>query len=316
MRRGMKRAVPAVLLAGLALAGSAAAAAPLPPSVHGTVVGGSAPIRVVADISPPVHLFGDDVTATVTVLADRRWIDPTRLRPEVSFSPYEPIAPRVKHESENGRLIDIEWTWTLRCLTVTCVPIVPPSDTKHVFQFPAASIEYLGTNGKVEWAAPASFPAIEALSEISPGIVAYFATNHKLQWQYDLAPPAASYRVSPGLVFWLALVLAGICAAAGITLAARWAIRFRSPVAVTAGPPSSSLERALALFFLAGRRGDETLQRKALERVAAELPLDVADLSDATRELAWSPETPEADEVEAISERAGVPAHHGNGPDE
>ena len=81
-------------------------------------------------------------------------------------------------------------------------------------------------------------------------------------------------------------------------------------VAVAAGPASSSLERALAVFFWAGRRGDETLQRKALERVAAELPLDVADLSDATRELAWSPETPEEDEVEAISERAGVPAHH------
>ena len=48
------------------------------------------------------------------------------------------------------------------------------------------------------------------------------------------------------------------------------------------------------------------MQRKALERVAAELPFDVADLSDATREIAWSPETPEEDEVEAISEKAGV----------
>ena len=46
------------------------------------------------------------------------------------------------------------------------------------------------------------------------------------------------------------------------------------------------LERALALFFWAGQQGDETLQRKALERVAAELPFDVANLSDETRELA------------------------------
>ena len=58
-----------------------------------------------------------------------------------------------------------------------------------------------------------------------------------------------------------------------------------------------------------GRFGDETLQRKALERVADELPLDVVDLSEIARELAWSPETPEGDEVEAISERAGVPVH-------
>ena len=75
----------------------------------------------------------------------------------------------------------------------------------------------------------------------------------------------------------------------------------------------SSLEQALTLFFWAGRHGDETLQRKALERVAAELPIDVSNLSDETRELAWSPELPEEDEVEAISERAGVPAHHEDG---
>ncbi len=310
----MRRLVSAALLGALAFAGSAAAAVPPVPYVHSTVVGGHRPVRATASITPPVQLFGDTVTATVVVLADRKWIDPSRLRPVVDFAPYAEIKPPTKHQSEHGRLVEMEWTWTLRCLTAACVPVVPPSDLRHVFRFPLARIQVVGANGKVEYSAGARFPALEVLSEISPGIVAFLHENKALKWQYQLAPPAVAYRFSPGLVFWAALLLACVCAAAGLTIATRWAMRFRSaaPV-VAAGPPLSSLERALALFFWAGRRGDETLQRKALERVAAELPLDVAGLSDATRELAWSPETPEEDEVEAISEQAGVPAHHGDG---
>ena len=50
--------------------------------------------------------------------------------------------------------------------------------------------------------------------------------------------------------------------------------------------------------------GDETLQRKALERVADELPVEVHDLSEMYREFAWAPETPEDRDVQAISEQA------------
>ena len=105
-------------------------------------------------------------------------------------------------------------------------------------------------------------------------------------------------------------MLAAVCGAAALFLAGRWAVRRRTPVAPTApAVTGTQLERALALFFWADAHGDETLQRKALERVADELPLDVLDLSETARELAWSPEMPEGEEVEAISERAGVPVH-------
>ena len=72
------------------------------------------------------------------------------------------------------------------------------------------------------------------------------------------------------------------------------------------GAPTPYLERALALFFWANARGDETLQRKALERVADELPFDVHELSETAHALAWSPETPDEEDVQAISQRAGV----------
>jgi hypothetical protein len=303
----MRRMLPLALLAALALAGTATAALPQPPRVNGSVIGGVTPIRATATVTPPVQTFGNAVTATVTVLADAKWIDPARVRPVPNFFPYAAVGPAIEHESEHGRVIELTWSWTLNCLTASCVPVVPPSDLAHVFRLQPVVVHVLRANGRVAYSVSAPFPELEVLSEISPEIVAYLHKYSKIEWQYDIASPAPSYRVSPALVFWLALVLAGLCGVAGVALIARWALRFRTPyVPAVSGPSSSSLERALALFFWAGGRGDETLQRKALERVAAELPFDVADLSDATREIAWSPETPEEEEVEAISAKAGV----------
>ena len=51
--------------------------------------------------------------------------------------------------------------------------------------------------------------------------------------------------------------------------------------------------------------GDETLQRKAFERVAGELGVERADeLTLIARELAWSSRTPEDEEVEEFAEQA------------
>ena len=80
------------------------------------------------------------------------------------------------------------------------------------------------------------------------------------------------------------------------------------------GPTGTPLERALALLAWAHARGDETLQRKALERVAGELHVEtpvpeVDELSRTARELAWSARTPEDDEVETFSERARGTRH-------
>jgi hypothetical protein len=303
-----------VLLGALALAGSASAAtSPFEPYLNHTAIGGHYPIRIRTTMTPPVAAFGDAVTASVVVLADSRYIDPSRLRPVIDFALYQPIAPPTKLESQTGRVIEIHWAWKLRCLTAKCVPITPPSDLAHIFHFPKARFEYLDPHGKVAWTATARWPAVQAFSNISPGIVAYLNQTSHVKWQYQLTPAAVSYRISPALVFWIAVLLAGICAAAAIAITARWILRLRKPAVVAPEAELPSLERALALFFWAGQHGDETLQRKALERVAAELPFDVSELSDETRELAWSPELPEEDEVEAISERAGVPAHQEDG---
>ncbi len=74
------------------------------------------------------------------------------------------------------------------------------------------------------------------------------------------------------------------------------------------GPSGTPLERALAVLAWAHARGDETLERKALERVAGELDdetpePEIDELSRAARELAWSSRTPDDEDVEALSER-------------
>ena len=295
----MKRAFLAVVLVALTIAVPAAAASKPPKA-----------LRAKASVSPPVVLFGDAVIARVSVIADTTRVDPARLRVATKFAPFERVEPPHKVQTSGGRYVQTTWTWKLRCLKAECVPIAPPSDVFQDVGFPPVQVRGVGVNGK-EYRAHTFFPRIKVVSQVSPREQAFIKAHKRIQWQYPLAPAAGdAYRIPPGVVFWLALLLAVLCGAAALLLAGRWALRLRTP-AVATGPAvsGSQLERALALFFWASEHGDETLQRKALERVADELPLDVVDLSEIARELAWSPETPEGDEVEAISERAGVPVH-------
>jgi hypothetical protein len=288
----MKRAVVAAAVLA-ALAAAAPAEAKVPPVHGGSVLGRNRPLKVYASVTPPVHLFADAVTAKVAVVADRKWVAPGNLRVIVRFAPYQPVGPPTEVRTANGRLLQITWTWQLRCLAVACVPETRTSDTSRIFHFRRAHVEYLSPGGKVRYALDAGFPPIVAFSQLSPSVVAGL-TAHRLYWQYQLTPlPAPHYRVAPGLAFWLAVALASLLGAMGLAVAARW---------------------ALTLFFWARAQDDETLQRKALERVADELPFDVHDLSETARALAWSPESPEAKDVQEISERAGI--HRRNGEPE
>lgn len=297
----MRRALLVVSLAALALA--APAAALLPYHRSGSAVGEGKPLKAYASLDPTVHLFGDAITAQVAVVADTKWVDPTRIRVATVFTPYKAVAHRVVRTG-SGRFLQLTWTWTLRCLTSKCVPRNP--DKYHFFQFRPARIDYLDVHGKQLYEITAGFPIVEALSEISAGTANYLHNYKRILWRFQIAPVAAPRPTVPfGLLFWFALVLAGVSAAIGLTVLGRFAWSVLPRRARGQLGPSTSLDRALALFFWARERGDDTLQRKALERVADELETGPASaLSDAARALAWSPESPEDAEVQAISERA------------
>jgi hypothetical protein len=316
MRRA---AAAAVLAAALALAGAAAAASPplpklllqqihpgMPFKSSGSVIGEGTPLKVYASIDPTVHLFGDTLQAKLAVVADRRWVDPARLRVTASFKPYTVLAPPKVLTLHVGRFEQLTWVWKLDCLSAACVP-VSPSEQFHVFSFPAARVDYMRANGKRAYGLEATWPRIEVVSQVSPAMTNALVNLRRYDWRYQLAPVAApTFRVSPMLLFWIALGLAGAMALATLGVLARW-YRVLRPRAAPAGPVDApALEKALALLAWAHAHGDETLQRKAFERVASELGLAATadDLARAAQELAWSQRVPDDDEVETFAEQA------------
>jgi hypothetical protein len=301
MRRGLF-----VILASLALAGSAAAA--LPVFSKGSSVGEGVPLKAYASITPTVHLFGDAVTAKIAVVADTKWIDPTRLRVNVDFTPYAATKTSVVR-LQVGRFAQITWIWTLECTTSPCVPRVPPSEKFHIFRFRPAHVEYVRLDRKTAYGIDASWPAVEVLSQVSPGVAAFLRKTNRLNWRTGMTPVAApSYRVSPTLLFWLAVGLAGLFAVAAVEAGRRWYVGVLRTAGAPPAPPGTALERAIAVLRYAHERGDETLQRKAFERVAGELGTNRAEeLREVARELAWSPRTPHDQEVEDFAVRAVEP---------
>ena len=312
----MRRAAVIGVTAVLAVLGAAPAGADVPRVPGGSVLGRDLPLKVYATITPPVHFFGEPITATVAVVADRKWVAPANVHVVVHFRPYQSAGAPTIVRSSNGRLLQLTWTWHLRCLTVQCLPVTKHSDLSHVFQFSPAHVEYLSPTGQVRYTKDARFQREAVLSELSPSEVDAIGARALVWYGVDqITPlPAPHYRVSPDLAFWLAVALATLLGAAGLALAARWALPYLPARAARAPASASSLERALTLFFWARAHDDETLQRKALERVADELPFDVHDLSETARALAWSRETPEEEDVQEISEKAGI--HRRNGEPE
>jgi hypothetical protein len=170
-------------------------------------------------------------------------------------------------------------------------------------------IAYLNVDRKPAYGINASWPPIEVISQVSPGVVEILARTHALNWQLGISPVAKpTYRISPSLLLWLSIGAAGLFVLAGAWFASRWYLVVRPrPVAALPLDPATTLDRAIAVLRYAHEHGDETLQRKAFERVAAELGIERADeLTLVARELAWSQRTPEHEEVEEFAEQARV----------
>jgi len=279
----------------------------LPYHPSGSVVGEGLPLKAYASIQPTVHLFGDTIHARLAVVADTRWIDPTRLRVSAGFAPYRAVAAPTLLRVRVGRFEQMTWVWTLRCLRAQCVPVVPPSEKFHVFHFRAAHITYLQPNGKPSFHLEATWPRVEVLSQVSPGVATGLVLKRQYDWQYNLSPVASpTFRIRPMVLFWIAIGLAGAALLGALLALFRWYLAIRPRHAGSVTFKGTPLERALALLAWAHARGDETLQRKAFERVADELGVDrgKTDLSRTAKELAWSQRLPEDDEVQAFAVQA------------
>jgi hypothetical protein len=281
----------------------------LPYYPSGSVIGAGLPLKAYVSISPAVHLFGDTIHARLDVLADSLLVDPASIRVHGGFLPYRPVAPPTLVRTRVGRLTQLTWTWSLRCLDFNCVPTAPPSDRYHIFRFHPVHVDVVTASGKLRYGITAGWPPIQVDSQMSPAVLRALALQSRLAWRYQLTPLAApTYERSPSLLFWLALGVAGITflGAAGAVL--RWYLGIRPRRAKAAARPGTPLERALALIAWAHEQGDETLQRKAFERAADELVVlpaeTVEELARAAHELAWSPHLPAEEEIESFAQQA------------
>jgi hypothetical protein len=290
----------------LALVAAAPAAAILPVHSSGSSVGEGVPLKAYASMTPTVHLFGDVVTARLAVIADTKWVQPQNLRVRTNFAPYVAVhAPQVLR-LRSGRFLQVTWTWQLRCLASPCVPRTPPSDKFHVFHFSPAHIDYLTATGRRAYGIDAYWPPVEVLSQVSPGVARFLQLTNHISWRLRLTPVASpTYRVSPTLLLWLAIALAGAFGVLALWFGGRWYLVIRPRRTTAVDVPGTALERALAVLRYAHETGDETLQRKAFERVADELGTERADeLTRQAKELAWSARTPEDEEVEEFAVQA------------
>jgi hypothetical protein len=281
----------------------------LPYYPSGSVIGAGLPLKAYVSITPTVHLFGDTIHARLDVLADSRLVDPSAIRIRGAFLPYEPVAAPTLDSKRVGRLTQLTWTWSLRCLDVKCVPIAPPSERYHVFRFHPVHVDVVGATGKVRYGITAGWPPIQVDSQMSPGVLRALALTNGLSWRYQLAPVAApTYARSPSLLFWLALGAAGVVFVGALGALLRWYFNIRPRQAKAVARPGTPLERALALIAWAHAQGDETLQRKAFERAAEELVVlpaeTVEELARAAHELAWSQQLPADEEIESFAQQA------------
>jgi hypothetical protein len=293
----VKRVAIVVALAA-SFAGSARAAAPLMPAGR--------PIAVYAYLTPRVILFGDPLKLDVTVLVDRKLVDPKTVRVTARLRPFLP-GERTRTKRQIGSVSEFHFTATFICARVQCVPVAQSRE----FQFPRGTVTYVVRKHPqvpaterfrlplVLLQSQVNTTALEQLLRLNPGA-------RIPPYRHHLFPiPKPSYRIAPATLAGISSGAAALLFAGSLLLFRRYArarrpVQIREPSVVV--PP---LEQALAFLRHAQDEGDEVLVRKALERVAAELESDGGGaLAEEAHELAWAETDPPPGDVAQLVERA------------
>jgi hypothetical protein len=295
-----RAAIVAALAVSLtaSLAGTAEAAAPLLPA--------GKPVAVYAYMTPRVILFGDPLDLDVTVLVDRKLVDPKTVQVTATLRPFLP-GDRSRTKRQIGNVTEFHFAVAFTCVRVQCVPVAQ----SRQFQFPRGTVTYRlwkhpGTPATERFRLPlvlllsqVNTTALQRLLSLNPG-------QRIPPYRHHLLPvPKPSYRIAPATLAGISSAAAAVVFAASLLLfrlyaRARRPVRIEEPVVRV--PP---LEQALAFLRHAQAEGDEVLVRKALERVAAELESDGGGaLAREAHELAWAETDPPRGEVEQLVERA------------
>ena len=292
-----------VSLAALAVATvalpAAAAAGDGPPLPGGRAV------TVNASLRPSVHLFGDLVRARVDVALDNQRIDPSRVRLQARFAPYEPVGDLRVSRRDAGPLTQLRYEVVLRCLRFACTPEVQ----RKSFRFPEGRLLVTPTGGSTRRATvPVRWPSLEAATRIAETAEGAGSADFEPEADFrgDPAPlPRVSYSLNPRAIAAASLMGALLLAALAGAIVVREVRRRRQPPVEDEAPEVTPLERALALVQWAAERRNGAERRSALEVLAVALADEGAgDLAAVARELAWSQRAPDAPATVDLAARA------------
>jgi hypothetical protein len=218
------------------------------------------PLVASATLTPQQHLFADAVHARVEVVLDRGAVDPDSIQIHSNFALYRALQKRKVSRNDVGRMTRLRYDYTLACMTAKCLP----KKTGRV-DFGLATVEYQSRDSSTPQSATIDWQPLRVAGRIAPGRL----WQGLLRAEYrDL--PAATYRIGPGWVEFVALVLAALFALGALILILRllplerlatrlWGVIDRR----------SALERALALVRESSKSGRAAATRTSRRTQAA-----------------------------------------------
>jgi hypothetical protein len=258
------------------------------------------------ELGPPIHLFGDTISADVSVVVDRTKLDPGRVSLKTSFEPYEPIEDIEVARREAGNLAEIRYRLRLRCLERACITSTlgtiqnPGGSAPRTFRFQPAQVQYTDPGAeRPRLLRSVRFAPIESVTRINAQDVTQV---YGFPFRGSFTPlPAISQRMSATTLGVLLLLLAAALLVVPATLVLRWWRARRQPPPPEPEPEPTPLERAIALVEWSLARENGAERRAALDALATELDVVESNgLADQTRIAAWSPPSPSTGEAERI----------------
>jgi hypothetical protein len=303
-----RRALLALLVIGAATASTVIVVALATRSSERTPPLPSRGISASAALVPRQAFFGDTVLARLTILLDRRRIDPTTLTVGGNFSPYGSATEPQRTMREIGHATKATYTFRLTCLNESCLPPDPIARGRFTVALGSIRVGFDRQDGKPGTLAVA-LPPLEVASRLAPTDIAAGLQAQVPPFRVSTTPPRVHYSVSPTLLEVLLFGGAGLLLTAAGWLAWRFAPR-RS----RERPLLPRIERALVILDDAHARGAVADRRKALELLANELRYSgKGSLASSAELLAWSEQPPRTPAKNALSDRVRETIE--NGPD-
>jgi hypothetical protein len=268
--------------------------------------GGHAPKQPVANlrVEPSSALFGDTLVARASVVVDASTTDLDEVRVSARFAPYVVVSRGRTVTRDIGRAARVDYTFRLRCLTAACLDAMEQETEQGrivatAIRFPAAELATAGPGGALR-REQLRWPPVIVRSRLTPEDIA----NGEPQVPASL-DRSVSYRISPDLLGWALVLAAAVLALAGAALVALAVRGRRAATRLVIPAHLTPVDRAVALARHAAKEGDVAGERRALERLAAELRrTGDRDLAATAGQLAWSAGTPTGeglDELEAAA---------------